>query len=208
MIANHIRVIDDFYEDPDEVRAFALRATFLRQPLTSSDSLISDTRHPATLQTLAKLGSLVNAKPDVAQIENLHDFWEFAGCGEFQLRTGVHGIGRIHAHAHGQWVGVVYLSILQDTSPPGTLFFRHIATGATRYHASQGGDYGMFRRDATNWGAWEPLSRVAMKYNRLVLFDSTHFHAESPGFGDGPETGRLIQIFNFNEQRVSQELRT
>lgn len=44
---------------------------------------------------------------------------------------------------------------------------------------------------------WQEIQRVAMVYNRLVIFRADRFHANTVLFGDDKETGRLTQHFVF-----------
>ena len=36
-----------------------------------------------------------------------------------------------------------------------------------------------------------------MRFNRLILFNPWMFHNSGPGFGEAPETGRLIYLMFF-----------
>jgi hypothetical protein len=56
------------------------------------------------------------------------------------------------------------------------------------------------RRDARQHDRWNLVYAPPMKYNRLFIFDSRLFHAESEGFGDSVTNGRLVQIFNFKSE--------
>ena len=48
---------------------------------------------------------------------------------------------------------------------------------------------------------WELVDRVGNVFNRLVLFNSTQFHASLDYFGTCKEDARLFQVFSFSTER-------
>ena len=89
----------------------------------------------------------------------------------------------------GDWVAVLYLTLITPDTPPedGTRFWRHIPTGRTR-----GPWEPRIARDRTQWESWRLVGAL---FNRLVVFPSDLFHSRSveENFGEG-ETARLIQV--------------
>lgn len=197
--ADSFRVVDEFYDDPDEVRNFATRCSYKKPLISSTPSLISDTRHPNTRETLARIAALVDSKPDWKAVEELHAFWGQSGCGEFQLTLGhLDTIGQPHSHKNGQWVGIIYLNTPEQCRGKiGTYILRHNPSGLCHITQATEKQYEQLTEDACDESKWTVIAAPEMRYNRLLLFDSRYFHAMSAGFGDSPKTGRLIQIFNF-----------
>jgi len=189
-------VIDDFYTDPDSVREFALTSRYRDSSISGTRSLISDGRHPDTRTTLERIAHYAGCTADWQQIQRIYDFWEEASCGEFQLRLANMGRGRPHSHNTGQWVGIVYLS-RDDHTHPGTYLLRHNPSGAEHFSDVPPALYQELKRDSLLPDLWTVTFSPQMKYNRLFLFDSRLFHAESEGFGTDTASGRLVQIFNF-----------
>lgn len=196
-----IVVVDDFLSDPDEVRAFAIRAEYV--PAWGSwDGFHTMARHPNTKDELYAMASLVSGnEPNWAEIDASYQFWHKASAGGFALMLGG-AAGVLHAHRRsGEWAGVVYLSTPQDCSGrKGTIFFRHRDTGLEQV---SGVDPPLAEEkraldDGGVSSAWAELEASEMKYNRLILFDSRRFHAASSGFGTDASNGRLIQVFNFS----------
>src|SRR5437870_2307500 len=149
--ANSFRVVDRFYDDPDEVRAFATCCCSYRKPLISSTpSLISDTRHPKTRETLFRIARLVDSKPDWNSIEELHKFWGQSGCGEFQLSLAhLNTIGQPHSHRNGEWVGIIYLNTPKQCQRRiGTYILRHNPTGLCHITQATDEQYEQLERDA------------------------------------------------------------
>jgi hypothetical protein len=197
--ADSFRLVDGFYDEPHEVRNFAIHCNYRKPLISSTPSLISDVRHPKTRETLARIAALVDAKPDWTAIEELHRFWGQSGCGEFQLTLGhLDTIGQPHSHKNGQWVGIIYLNTPEQCRGKiGTYILRHNPSGLCHITQANEKQYEQLKEDAYDQSKWTVIAAPEMRYNRLFLFDSRYFHAMSAGFGDSPRTGRLIQIFNF-----------
>ena len=94
----------------------------------------------------------------------------------------------------GDWTGILYLT----PDPPeadGTVFYRHRGTGA---YGSQAEDAASVRQEWQDWRdetQWAPWTRVAARFNRLVLFPAPLFHARAipENYGTGDDA-RLIQL--------------
>ena len=91
---------------------------------------------------------------------------------------------------------VVYLS---QGAGEGTYFYRHKSLGLDYLlpeHDSRPDVARAIQRDTLDLGAWEVTQLVAMKYNRLVLFDGRYFHSGAQRLdGRGFDDGRLTQNF-------------
>ena len=113
--ANSFRIVEGFYDDPDEVRNFAIRSSYKKPLISATPSLISDVRHPDTWETLARIAALVDCEPDWELIDALYAFWGESSCGEFQLTLRhLNRTGRPHSHKNGEWVGIVYLNTYEQ----------------------------------------------------------------------------------------------
>jgi hypothetical protein len=193
-------VIDNFYEDPDAVRALALDQQYTEEP-----AVYTGWRSTARLLTepmMVRFRTWLGARALLA--ENYHS-------GSFQCATGSNAIC-IHADPCS-YAGVIYLTP-GAPSGAGTSFFRHRSTGAT--HGPT--DEDAARRDTplevlrhelfgVNTYAngdpgvdelWDRVDQVGNVYNRLVLWDGMRLHAASGYFGDSLQTGRLVQVFFFS----------
>jgi len=193
-----LRVFDDFYEDPHEVRSFALKCEFAAPFTGSWNGTHSLQCHPDTKVTFERLASYLPADGETNwdEIETSYRFWGRPSAGVFALLlAGQHD--SVHAHKRtGRWAAVTYLS---DPSAcegrDGLRLFRHRATGATNCIGASRAMLENFRRDGADRTAWEQVARIGMRFNRSVLFDGRYFHAASEGFGRDAATGRLTQLF-------------
>lgn len=198
-----IIVIDNFYEDPDAVREYALGLHYEpyepKMGWFASGSL--DRENPGQLRgtRLAtplikqKLASIVGTELDDATWEQSGEGWN----GAFHYkRASVTPIGSsIHNHVGrdddvrpGGWSGLVYL----NPRPPrgaGTSIWMEKSTGKC---FSERSIY------SNNFDRFEMILDLENRYNRLVLFYASIFHFAARGFGNDVRDARLFQTFFFN----------
>jgi len=173
-------VCDDVLEDPANYRAACLQAEY--STLTIG---------PAHFHGLAK-------PPDRRIAAWIQQRWPDLTVDTSMLRKSPLGQVEptfIHQDRDmGTWSALYYLT----PEPPagdGTTFYREKATGRVQSIA-QTPD--AFLEEWRNWqepDLWEPWTQVAAKFNRIVVFESSHFHARSifQNYGTGDDA-RLIQL--------------
>lgn len=178
-------ITDDFYQNPDNVRAYALSQSFevsgnfpgLRTKPYLPDDVKSSIQH-----IIQQAGG------------NITDWLENYGyTGSFQICTAKDRTW-IHADNFNTWAGVCYLTPDAPLSS-GTALYRHKETKEYEridpnapYHEGQ------------DYTKWEKTDYVANKYNRLVLYRGNLYHASLDYFGDNYHNGRLFQTFFFNTE--------
>ena len=176
-------VVDNFYADPDSVRAFALQQPLVAHP-NNHKGIRSDNvyRFPGLKERFEQL------------IGRKIDTWERYGTnGCFQVNIA--GEQAVY-HADTQmYAGVLFLSP-NAPAAAGTKLFRSIPSGVrkpdhiTHNEVFRGGFY-----DSTKF---EEIDVAGNVYNRLILFDARQIHAADTYFGTTKENGRLIQLFFFD----------
>ena len=172
-------VIDEFYNNPNDVREFALAQEFDvtgNWPGNRTKTFINE----STKETIQKI------LQDIAG--NVTD-WQandgYTGC--FQLTTS-RDRSWIHADSYNTWAGVLYLTPDAPLSG-GTGIFRYKKTGSMM---EDGTDLSGVTQDMTKW---ELVDRVGNVYNRLVLYRGNNYHMSLDYFGKDKEDGRLFQLF-------------
>jgi hypothetical protein len=178
-----LMIIDNFYNDPDAVRAYALS-----QPFDVTGN------YPG-----------VRTKPYLPDdVKACIEYWmSFAGpvtywfedsgyTGAFQLATAKDRTW-IHADHYNTWAAVCYLTPNAPLSG-GTAIYRHKDTGEFRRTSND--------HDGYDYTTWELVDRVGNKYNRMVIYRGDLYHASIDYFGNSMETGRLFQTFFFNTEGV------
>lgn len=183
-------IIDDFYEDPDDVRKNALASTF---------DVVGN--YPG------KRTGIV----DKEQHEYLKKFFEDKVVGvpitywpegyntSFQYTTES-DTSWIH-HDNTLWAAVLYLS--PDADPEaGTAMYRHKETGIDEWDGDDDSPSDFNHTDILGPGSrnlWEEVIKVGNKYNRLLCYRGYQYHSSmKAGFGKDKEDGRLFQTFFFN----------
>jgi hypothetical protein len=175
-------IAEDFYDDPDTVRSFALAQPFDvvgNYPGVRTKPFIND---------VVKIAISKLVETTAGPVTNWHEDCGFTGA--FQLCTA-NDRTWIHADSYNTWAGVLYLTPNAPLSG-GTSLYRHKATGN---RAKVDDDY-----ESYDYTKWEEVDRIGNIYNRLILYRGNMFHASVDYFGSTYEDGRLFQTFFFNTE--------
>lgn len=179
-------VADNFYNDPDPVREFALSQEFSvrgNYPGLRTKSFLNDS-HKEVINSLVSPAS--GGVTDWLLDENGDGY-----TGAFQMCTASDRTW-IHSDYNNMWAGVCYLTPNAPISG-GTALYMHKRTGERLSDGKD--DHG---EDGYDYTKWEVVDRIGNIYNRLVLYPGKLFHASIDYFGNSFETGRLFQTFFFN----------
>jgi len=200
----NIIVVDDFYENPDEVRQFALNVDYPEPEgeYTYPGRNSNESWYPEEVHK--KFESILNQKLIPADKN-----------GYFRLSLeGVTHKQDIHVDPAWEWGSVLYLSDPKDSVPEGgTSFWRHKTLNfenipQTDEEANHYG-YDTYRDgwtthvygDGQDRSKWDRYHLCPMKYNRMVIFRTHLWHSHSYNFGKTMEDGRLVQLFFFNPMK-------
>ncbi|MCH9687311.1 MAG: hypothetical protein K0V04_38105 [Deltaproteobacteria bacterium] len=214
MSRRSIVVIDDFYEDPEEIRRHALSLEYHRgERVTYPGGEARSPRDWSAART--RLKAHVDERVD-APCPKTPPFPQ----GLFRLALAADEATRIDGvHQDVQrWSGVVYLSRPEDCEG-GVAFMRHRETGLTAssrdFELSTFGHLaGRPQREIedemlrylADMRHWEEFQRIGMVYNRAVLLMGQCFHMSMGVFGADKQGGRLTQHFEFYTERDGQVL--
>ena len=186
-----IVVVDNFLENPDEVRKLAL-------------SIPSE--------EYEKRGSVgVRSKPYPYGNVYRPIFEKLLGIktndSEWNGDGGTHGCYQWSPAETGQvvhcdatdWAGIIFLT---PDAPPrtGTWLMKHRETGKT--HREEGLD-DVFIGNSAQWDThpFEKIDDIGNVYNRLILWNGRHLHTAGSYFGESIDNSRLYQVFFFNEKK-------
>lgn len=189
-----IIVVDNFYEDPDSIREFAMNKLKFRESgyhkgQRSENRFIINGTKERFEEILGK--EIINWNhPNYAN-------------GVFQFCTAM---DPIVYHVDTQtYAAMIYLTPNAPLAT-GTATYRSKLTGATRFDSFDENPE-LFSRtfkgvsnepnfyDSTSY---EPVDSIANVYNRLVMFDSKTIHAATGYFGDAIQNARFFQLFFFD----------
>ncbi len=196
----NVIIIDNFYQDPDNVREFALNQEFGVQgnyPGNRTVSFLDD-------ELKYYINSII--EPHDGEITYWGDNEEVCYTGAFQLTTA-NDRTWIHSDQTTGWAGVCYLT---PNAPHtgGTGLFRHKESGLYRVPKDEYGnkvdyDHQMMSEvgnDFQDYTKWDRVDTVGNIYNRLVLYRGDIFHASLDYFGSDLDDGRLFQTFFFSTE--------
>jgi hypothetical protein len=179
-------VADDFYDNPDDVRNFALSQEFAvrgNYPGLRTRSFLNESHKEVISSLVSHAGGGVT--------DWLLDETGDGYTGAFQICTAEDRTW-IHSDYNNMWAGVCYLTPDAPLSA-GTALYRH---KESKDRASiDNKDHG---EDARDYTKWEIVDKVGNIYNRLILYPGKLFHASIDYFGNNLYNGRLFQTFFFN----------
>jgi hypothetical protein len=197
-------IIDDFYDDPMAVRRGALQAEYPDHGGKAYYAGRNSRRYLVNDWIVGAVSRIVGYPLAVAP--NM-------ACGHFRISLASdRARSDIHTDPGVDWSGVLYLN-LSEQCRGGTSFYRHKRLGLDEVPLDQGKakrlgftDRDHLRstviaEDSCDRSRWELTMTAPMRFNRLILFRPWLWHTAAENFGENPETGRLIQVFFFEERR-------
>jgi hypothetical protein len=193
-------IVDDFYEDPDLWREYALEQEFFKGDRGTWPGLRSKLLHELNTDMF----DIVAKK--IMFVLKMYGFTEFAELQTgFQLVDDTYGRGWVHDDDPKLHVaGVVYLNkdaeegcgttIYKDApdfnGEEYTKMFMKDVLDSTPEERAQIAKY---REDQL--AHFTPTIKVESVYNRFVLFDSRCWHSADKFFGTTKQDSRLNQVF-------------
>ena len=188
-------IVDDFYQNVDEVRDFVLNQEFDvrgNYPGQRTKSFAND-------HLKEHLNTLI--RPFAGEITYWSDD-EYNGAYQY---TTQYERSWIHADSTTTWAALVYLTPDAPISG-GTGLFRHKRTGLESAPILPTGErddklLDSIYVDSQDLTKWDMTDRLANKYNRLVMYRGDLFHMSLDYFGTNKENGRLFQTFFFSTER-------
>jgi hypothetical protein len=183
----------DFYNNPDEVREFALNQDF------SQGGNYPGKRTKSFLNDSIKQVIQDNIRPFAGNVT----WWGDDNSGAFQYTTA-QDRSWIHSDGTTNWAGVCYLTPDAPLSS-GTGIFRHKKTGLKNWiyteHTEEETKTAAPHVEGMDYTKWEMVDRIGNVYNRLILYRGDLFHVSLDYFGKDLQDGRLFQTFFFNTEK-------
>lgn len=203
MMLSHL-IIDDFLDNPDEVRQAGLEAEYVPNPkIYYFPGRNSEQR--LMISGMSEQVSQIVREPVQPMQGSAH--------GKFRATfAGDEGKANVHID-NAYWSGILYLSRPEDCQG-GTDFFRHKETDTERapIYPEDFKKMGISNQqefwdkymtpDTNDPSKWEHTLRLPMRYNRLVLFRPWLYHNAGPSFGDTMENCRLIYLLFFGNKQA------
>ncbi len=186
--------IDNFYENPEEVREFALRQEFKvrgNYPGMRTESFLSDGLKKKFRDILYPFAGEIT-------------WWGGEYTGSFQYTTAADR-SWIHADSTTDWAALIYLTPNAPLSS-GTGIFRHKETGWQHFDYKRENEPGYVEsapsgHDMQDYTKWEMVDRYGNSFNRCVMYRADNYHVSLDYFGKDMYDGRLFQVFFFNTEK-------
>jgi|TARA_R110000803_G_scaffold5017_1_gene16751 hypothetical protein len=183
-------VVDDFYENPDDIREFALRQ-FYTCDSKEHGGVGCRTRKQFLFDDVKEQFEKIMGKKITKWRET------YGICGVFQYGTA--GIPKVYHVDAQQYAAMVFLT---PNAPyqAGTKIVANKKNGI--YHSSQGNPLEYFPQQETftDGTLFEDVDVFGNVYNRCVIFDGKAIHTAGDYFGHDINSGRLWQMFFFDAE--------
>lgn len=176
-----VAVLDDAAEDPDSIRANVLSGEF------------SDYRSEWDGAVYPAINADLDPAASVAMVDLIAEVLDRPIDPKAVFSRAMFGKtmapNKIHSDAiMGGFAAHLYLSP-SNPDGTGTSFWRHKKHGPVHLPHMPVEDF-----DCSDLGQWVRYASVTAEYNRLMIHCGRHWHLAEPirGFGDSPESGRLV----------------
>lgn len=191
-------VVDDFYDDPDSLREYALLQTYY----PGEGAVGSRTRKQFLFNGLKERFEGIMGIKIADKTEQGTGWYDYGINGRFQSCKA--DTPQVFHCDSQQWAAVIYLTPDAPTQS-GTSFYKHKASGARH-----GGEVDVAEKQGhtvfnghtfLDPTPYERVDTVGNVYNRLVIFDGQLIHSGNDYFGWDFPSSRFFQIFFFDEQK-------
>ena len=196
-----VTIVENFYENPDAIRKFALKQQYTfchevkdidyvypgcrTQDLSNLDKVLFD-------KICTKLVSVFH------NAENDHMRWVITTS--FQSVSAEYAQGVIHTDHNTIFAGVLYLTPDAPLNSGTSLFKKNKKFDDKKYQQALEDNDAKFKAGeiamSTDYHSmFDEIVRVNNVYNTLIIYEGRHFHAANHFFGKTLKYSRLAQVF-------------
>lgn len=200
-----VTIVENFYDDPDAVRTFALSQKYkYREQIKGADYVFPGCR--------TKDISLINkplfdnvCKKIISLFHNAeHDYMQWVIATSFQSVSAEYGKGVIHTDQNTVFAAVLYLTPNAPLDSGTSLFKPNSSFDEEKYQRclkenDKRFDEGKLMMDTSYHNMFDEIVRVNNVYNTLILYEGRHYHAANQFFGETLKDSRLAQVFFVNK---------
>lgn len=199
-----VTIIENFYEKPDEIRAFALKQKFTYcHELENINYVYPGCRTKELFELDKNLYEKVCRKLVSVFHNTQRDQMRWAISTSFQVVEKKFERGVLHQDENTIFAGVLYLTPDAPLEAGTSLFKPNNTFDEEKYQAA-------LKKNDVNFRTNQPVSidyhdmfdetvRVNNVYNTLIIFNAQTHHAANEFFGDSLKSGRMAQVFFINK---------
>lgn len=200
-----VAIIENFLENPDELRNFSLKQKFSHcQQRENIKYVYPGARTKDLFDLDKKLHETICNKIISVFHNSEYDVMRWAISSNFQYVTEDYQQGVIHQDDNTIFAGVLYLSPNAPLNSGTSLFKPNSSFDEVKYkRALDENDLrfkeGQIEMDTSYHSMFDEIVRVNNVYNTLILYEGRHYHAANRFFGKKLESSRLAQVFFVNK---------
>jgi hypothetical protein len=200
-----VTIIENFYENPDEIRDFALsqKYTFCHER-ENVDYVYPGSRTKDIFDLDAQLQALICKKLVSIFHNSEYDIMRWGISTNFQSVTEEYQEGVLHTDHNTIFAGVLYLSPNAPLDAGTSLYRKNSSFNEEKYKAALALNDKEFREgkivmNTNHHTMFEEIVRVNNVYNTLVIYEGRHFHSANKFYGTTLKNSRLTQVFFVNK---------
>lgn len=197
-------IVENFYDDPDAIRKFALAQEYKFLKDRPDMPYVYPGSRTADLFDLDKALHEKICKKLVSIFHiNEHDFMRWAISTSFQSVTAEYGQGVLHQDEDTIFAAVLFLTPNAPLDAGTSLFKPNNSFNEKKYAQAlaQNDDRfkeGKIKMDTGYHSMFDEVVRINNVYNTLVLYEGSNYHAANHFFGKTLKDSRLTQVFFIN----------
>jgi hypothetical protein len=199
-----ITVVNDFYEDPDAIRQFALAQKYTYCHEINNISYVFPGSRTKDLFDLDPVlyERICKKLLSVFHIQE-HDLMRLVISTSFQIVGKEYGLGLIHQDQNTIFAGVLYLTPDAPLDSGTSLFRKNKTYNEAEYKKGIAHNDQRFKdKQPINFDyhkMFDEAVRVNNVYNTLILFEGDIHHCANKFFGTSKDNSRLAQVFFINK---------
>ena len=200
-----VTIIENFYENPDAIRKFALAQeyTFCHDRL-NMEYVYPGSRTKDLFDLDSKLHEKICKKLVSVYHNAEYDLMRWAISTSFQSVSAEYGQGVIHTDHNTVFAAVLYLTPDAPLNGGTSLFKKNKTFDEKKYQQALNDNDARFKTgeiamDTSYHSMFDEIVRVNNMYNTLIIYEGRHFHAANHFFGKTIKDSRLAQVFFVNK---------
>ena len=196
-----VTIIENFYENPDAIRKFALAQQYTYCKEVPNIEYVYPGCRTKDLSYLDTLLFEKICKKLVSVFHNAeHDQMRWLITTSFQSVSAEYNQGVIHTDSNTVFAGVLYLTPDAPLNGGTSLFKPNKSFDDAKYEQAlvdndvrfKAGDIAM---DTGYHSMFDEIVQVNNMYNTLIIYEGRHYHAANNFFGKTLNDSRLAQVF-------------
>lgn len=200
-----VTIIENFYEDPDAIRAFALAQEYT---FCKNRQNLEYVYPGGRTKDLFDIDTVLHGKICKKLVSVFHnaeyDNMQWAISTSYQSVTQEYGQGVLHTDQNTIFAGVLYLTPDAPLSSGTSLFRKNKSFDEVKYQKALSDNDTRFRAgeivmDTSYHSMFDEIVRVNNVYNTLIIYEGRHYHAANQFFGKTLNDSRLAQVFFINK---------